>query len=112
MLFQARYAKLCHNEYNTCQTRKILQKEVKNRIRNFDAGSKDRTELNEEPKNSNMSPKDDDTIMLDDAQPEGIYSSDDATNIPNRGRILINPDYVASLDDSDGSKPFNDDDLI
>ena len=81
-------------------------------IRNFDAGSKNRNELNVEHTSQNMSPKNEDTIMLDEAQPEGIYSTDDATNIPTRGRILINPDYVASLDESDGSKPFNDDDLI
>ena len=81
-------------------------------IRNFDAGSKNRTGLNVEHTSQIMSPKNDDTIMLDEAQPEGIYSTDDTKNIPTRGRILINPDYVASLDESDGSKPFNDDDLI
>ena len=81
-------------------------------IRNFDAASKNRTELNVEPTSQNMSSKNDDTIMLDKAQPDVIYSSDVATNVQTRGRILINPDYVASLDDSDGSKPFNDDDLI
>ena len=112
MFFQARYAKLCYNEYNTCQTRQILQKEAKSMIRNFDAGNKNQTELNVEPKSQNMSLKDDESIMLDEAQPEGIYSNHDALNIATRGRILINPDYVASLDESDGSKPYNDDDSI
>ena len=81
-------------------------------IRNFDPENKNRTELIVEPTSQNMSPQNDDSIMLDEAQPEGIYSNHDALNIATRGRILINPDYVASLDGSDGSKPFNDDDLI
>ena len=112
MPFQARYAKLCFNEYNTCQTRQILQKEAKSMVRNFDPENKNRTELNVESTSQNMSPQNDDSIMLDEAQPEGIYSNHDARNIATRGRILINPDYVASLDESDGSKPYNDDDSI
>ena len=51
-------------------------------------------------------------MKVSEAQPEGIYSNHDALNITTRGRILINPDYVASLDESDGSKPYNDDDSI
>ena len=81
-------------------------------IRNFDAGNKNRTEWNVEPTSQNMSPKNDESIMLDEVQAEGIHSNHDATNIAPRGRMIINPDYVASLDESDGSKPFNDDDLI
>ena len=81
-------------------------------IRNFDAGNKNQTELNVEPTSQNMSPKNEDSIMLGEAQSEGIYSNHNAPNIATRGRILINPDYVASLDESDGSKPYNDDDLI
>ena len=81
-------------------------------IRNFDAGSKNRTEWNVEPTSQNMSLQNNESIMLDEAQTEGIYSNHDSPNIATRGRILINPDYVASLDESDGSKPYNDDDLI
>ena len=86
---------MCYNEYNDCKTRRILENEAsKNKIHLFEGGLKSGTQGSID---SNIG-----TSKIKDA----LY---DQVNIDApRSRLIINPDYVSSLDDSDGTKQFDE----
>ena len=89
---QARYAKRCYNEYNECKTLRILQSEA----------NRSRYQFSDEYTFSN-----DNQILTseyDEATSTKRQKKED--NAITRSRLIINPDYVSSLDESDGSKPY------
>ena len=105
-LFQARYAKLCYNEYNECNVRRVLEKEARQNSYHTIGGLKSsvkRYQLpGDTPKNG-----DDFNEVLDDSQSprEDELSNEDKLT---RSRLIINPEYVANLDESDGSKQYDE----
>ena len=101
--FQARYTKLCYNEYNDCKTRRILENEAS--LSKLHVFKEDNAIINDSPlKRDHQGNMDDDK----DA-PKNKEKFDEQENVvTTRSRLIINPDYVSSLDNSDGSRQYDE----
>ena len=104
-ILQARYAKQCYNEYNDCKTLRILQVEAnKSRYQVFDGGETTQEEYKFSDDQETLTSGGEEGTKLPQSLTERKIKEE---NTMTRSRLIINPDFVSTLDQSDGSKQYN-----